>query len=58
MFWKKKNPLLKLRTDLLEGKVHLKHFKGKNEIAAIITDIGMKSGVVSLVCIADGTCSL
>lgn len=55
---KQKNPLLELRNEILSGNTKLEEHYGSKQITAIIIDIGSKKAGVSLLCIADGTCSL
>lgn len=52
------NPLLELRTKILSCETKLEEYSGPKQISAIVTDIGSKKGGISLLCIADGTCSL
>lgn len=55
---KKKNPLLELRKQILNGENKIIESIGENEVSAVILDVGTDKGAYSLLVISDGTCSL
>lgn len=55
---KQENPLLELRNKILSCETEFEDYYGSKQISAIVTDIGSNKGGTSLLCIADGSCSL
>ncbi len=55
----KENPLIDIREKILRDELRFSEYYGEKQVSAIVTDIGGKRGEgVSLICIADGSCSL